>query len=185
MQCCASTRVSLVLRLCAWQCRVMDNFAIYDLAVGGGTLALCPLAGRGGDYARDLAQVRAWRADIVLTMVEAQELTAKGAAGFGADIAPAVWLHFPVVDYQVPDAGQMDDWAEIEAQILVALAKGGRVLIHCMGGCGRSGMAALKVMIAAGEAPEMALTRLRGVRPCAVETEAQMAWATGRVDTAS
>lgn len=160
----------------------MDDFAIYEIAVGGGTLALCPLAGRGGDYAGDLARVRAWDADIVLTMVEAQELAAKRAARFGADVAPAVWVHFPVVDYQVPEARQADQWAVIEAQILTNLAQGGRVLVHCMGGCGRSGMAVLRVMIAAGEASDLALVRLRGARPCAVETEAQMVWACGRGD---
>ena len=39
-------------------------------------------------------------------------------------------------------------------------------------------MAVLRLMIEAGEAPEVALPRLRAVRPCAVETEAQMTWAT-------
>jgi len=161
----------------------MGNFAIYEMAVGGGTLALCPLAGRGGDYAGDLARVRAWGADIVLTMVEAEELAAKGAAGFGANVVPSAWLHFPVMDYHVPDAGQADQWAAMEAQILTGLAQGGRVLVHCMGGCGRSGMAVLRVMIAAGEMPDLALVRLRTLRPCAVETEAQLAWATGRAGT--
>src|SRR5690606_33735699 len=61
-----------------------------------------------------------------------------------------------------------------------ALEGGGRVLVHCLGGCGRSGMVALRLMIGAGETPEVALRHLRGVRPCAVETEAQLAWATGR-----
>ena len=58
-----------------------------------------------------------------------------------------------------------------------ALRGGGRVLVHCRGGCGRSGMVALRLMIEAGEAPDEALSRLRSVRPCAVETKAQMGWA--------
>ena len=58
-----------------------------------------------------------------------------------------------------------------------ALTGRGRVLIHCKGGCGRSGMVALRLMIEAGEAPDEALARLRSVRPCAVETDAQMRWA--------
>jgi len=57
------------------------------------------------------------------------------------------------------------------------LQGGGRVLIHCRGGCGRSGMAALRLMIESGEEAGAALSRLRALRPCAVETEAQMAWA--------
>ena len=46
-----------------------------------------------------------------------------------------------------------------------------------IGGCGRSGMAVLRLMIEAGEDAETALARLRTIRPCAIETDAQMAWA--------
>ena len=38
-------------------------------------------------------------------------------------------------------------------------------------------MAALRLMIEVGEDPDAALKRLRAVRACAVETEAQMIWA--------
>ena len=38
-------------------------------------------------------------------------------------------------------------------------------------------MAALRLMVEAGEDGVAALARLREMRPCAVETEAQMAWA--------
>ena len=53
------------------------------------------------------------------------------------------------------------------------------MVVHCMGGCGRSGMILLRLMIDAGETPDSALARLRTARPCAVETKAQMRWATG------
>jgi len=38
---------------------------------------------------------------------------------------------------------------------------------------------ALRLMVEHGEAPNAALQRLRMVRPCAVETDAQQAWAAG------
>ena len=38
-------------------------------------------------------------------------------------------------------------------------------------------MAVLRLMFEAGEDAQAALIRLRAVRPCAVETEAQLAWA--------
>jgi hypothetical protein len=38
-------------------------------------------------------------------------------------------------------------------------------------------MAALRLMIKAGEDPDAALKRLRAVRACAVETDAQLLWA--------
>ena len=47
-------------------------------------------------------------------------------------------------------------------------------------GRGRSGMIALRLMIAGGERPVAALKRLRAVQPEAVETPGQMNWATGK-----
>jgi protein-tyrosine phosphatase len=90
------------------------------------------------------------------------------AAGIG-------WVAFPVADYAVPPRGA--DWDAVSARLRAVLAAGGRVLVHCRGGCGRSGMAALRLMVEGGEAPAAALARLRAVRPCAVETPAQMRWA--------
>ena len=89
----------------------------------------------------------------------------------------ARWVHVPTPDYGVPDKDASRNWTKAEGAALAALRGGGRVLVHCRRGCGRSGMAALRLMIAAGEAPDAALARLRRLRPCAVETSAQMRWA--------
>ena len=71
----------------------------------------------------------------------------------------------------------LDAIEEAAARAKALLAQGGRVLVHCFGGCGRSGMAALRLLVELGEDPDEALARIRAVRSCAVETEAQMAWA--------
>ena len=145
------------------------------LSVGGGAGMIAPCAGRGGDFAGNLAEWLAWRPDAVLSMATGEEMARVGAGGLGAALAAAgvEWLHCPVADYGVPDAG----WDAVGAAVTARLAAGQRVLVHCMGGCGRSGAAVLRLMVDAGEAPEAALARLRAVRPCAVETEAQFAWA--------
>lgn len=147
------------------------SFGPHELPVAGGVLALSPMPGRGGDFAGDVARVLVWRPDLVVSMTESAELAtdlpgALAAAGIG-------WRHFPVVDYGVPEAG----FDALAAEIAGVLSGRGRVLLHCMGGCGRSGMVALAVMVRAGEEPAAALARLRAVRPCAVETAAQLAWA--------
>lgn len=151
----------------------MQEFSIFELPVGRGIIALCPMPGRAGDYAVDLATILAWAPDLTISMVESFELAGPLSADLSA--AGGIWIQVPVVDFDVP-AGDTD-WAIATAQIGIALENGGRVLVHCMGGCGRSGMAVLRVMIAAGEQPNAALARLRDVRPCAVETGAQMIWA--------
>lgn len=152
------------------------SFGPHALAVGGGTLGLCPLPGRGGDLAGDLARLADWHPDLVVSLTEAPEMAPTGLADWLAREGIG-WRHFPVADYAVPDVSGEAAWPALAAEIGAVLARGGRVLVHCMGGCGRSGMVALRLMVAGGEPPDSALARLRAVRPCAVETPAQLDWA--------
>lgn len=152
---------------------------IAELAVGGGVLGIGPMPGRGGDYARDLAEVLAWGPGLVLTMTTLEELAAKAAADLPQDLGEAgvAWLHLPIADYGVPSGEALEAWPTASARAGAVLAVGGKVWVHCMGGCGRSGTAALRLMVEAGEDPRAALERLRAVRPCAVETPEQFEWA--------
>jgi len=153
------------------------SFGPHEVPLGGGTLALAPMPGRGGDFAGDLARLLDWRPDLVVSMTEAAEMAP--AKDLPHDLARAgvVWRHFPISDYGVPDAASEAMWPALSAELAQTLAQGRRVLVHCMGGCGRSGLVALRLMVEGGEAPETALERLRAARPCAVETEAQRLWA--------
>ena len=157
----------------------MTGFAIHALDLAKGQVALCPMPGRDGYYAADLAQVVGWAPALVMTMATATELQAKGAAGLGNDLVGQgiAWRHLPVVDYASDSADLHENWSEVSALAHNFLDTGGRVLVHCMGGCGRSGMAVMRLMVEAGEPADAAFTRLREVRPCAVETDDQRAWA--------
>ena len=154
----------------------MPEFVIHTLPVGGGTLAISPMPGRTRHYHADWLRLMDWAPALVITMTPQAELERKGAGSLGADLANAGigWLHLPVPDFGVPE---VLDWPAVRDQTLDVLGQARRVLVHCHGGCGRSGMMCLRLMIAAGEDADAALARLRQVRPCAVETDAQMAWA--------
>ncbi|WP_306372146.1 protein-tyrosine phosphatase family protein [Pseudooctadecabacter jejudonensis] len=112
-------------------------------------------------------------------MTTQSEMDRMGASSFGHDLEAVgiAWHHLPIVDFGAPDATIRHQWHEVSAQAHTLLKEGGRVLSHCFGGCGRSGMVALRLMVEAGEAPDAALARLRAVRPCAVERDAQFDWA--------
>lgn len=152
---------------------------LHALRVLDGILAISPLPGAEGDLVGDLQHVADWRPSLVLSLVSSAEFEAVGAGSVGRFIADhgARWEHLPIVDFGVPCAAFEKRWPEVSVAARHALRGGGRVLVHCRGGCGRSGMVALRLMIEAGEAPEEALSRLRHVRPCAIETKAQMRWA--------
>lgn len=154
-----------------------SEFAIYPVKVGQGQVALSPMPGRFGTYEADLSTVLVWAPDLILTMTTQTELDRMGATGFGGDVQAAgiQWLHIPVIDFGAPEGDVA--WGHASAIGHEVLKRGGRILTHCFGGCGRSGMAALRLMVEAGEDPDAALARLRAVRPCAVERDTQYGWA--------
>lgn len=152
---------------------------IYDVAAHPGRIGISALPGGSGDLTGDVNAIADWGASLVVTLVGDAEL-GPGDQGQLSDLLAArdvAWHHLPVTDFGVPSADVAAEWPEVAASANRILDDDGRVLVHCRGGCGRSGMIALRLMIDRGEAPNEALSRLRDVRSCAVETEAQFLWA--------
>lgn len=158
------------------------GYEISELTLGAGWLGIAPMPGRGGRYEADLTAILRWETGLVLTMTTAEELQRSGAATLGEDLGAAnvLWRHLPVADFGAPAPEVESLWPSVSREADAVLANGGKVLAHCYGGCGRSGMALLGLMVGAGEDPDAALARLRAARPCAVETGAQFAWASAR-----
>lgn len=161
----------------------MSDFEINDLDVLTGRLGISAIPGRDGRFRRDLDRILDWAPSKVLTMTTQGELDQVGAQTLGGELMGrgVDWHHLPVADFGTPGEDVRVLWPDVSARALMILGDGGRVLVHCFGGCGRSGMAVLRLMADAGEAPQTALLRLRAVRPCAVETDAQYAWASGPI----
>ena len=159
----------------------MSDYPIFELPIGRGVGAISPIPGRSGAYMRDVSALLGWAPDLVISMIGLPEMERVGAESLGSDLlaADVAWRHVPVTDFGTPNANTMLIWLDVEAQALNILNDGGLVLAHCHGGRGRSGMAILRLMVALGEEPIEALSRLRTVRPCAVETDAQFTWASG------
>lgn len=156
---------------------------IFAIPAAPGVLGMAAIPGRGGDPAPDVAAIAAWGAALVLSMTAAGEL--HRVHGGGAVLPGALarhgiaWRHLPVPDFATPEGSTLADWPGAAAEAHALLDAGGRVLVHCFGGCGRSGMATLRLLVERGEDPVAALRRMRAIRPCAVETEGQFHWAAG------
>ena len=160
-------------------CGPPDGFVISALPVGRGILALAPLPVAGGHIEEDLAHLRDWSPALVITAMTREELIVNNARTLGNMIEDTGtrWVQLPVTDGATPNPRDDLLWKKTSDSALRALRGGGRVLVHCHGGCGRSGMITMRLMVLAGEAPDKALHRLRRLRPCAIETEMQMRWA--------
>ena len=152
---------------------------IYGVEAAPGMVGVSPMPGLFEGVEADAAAIARWGAGLVLTMTGQGELERAGVHGLDRALAAQgiAWRHLPVDDWGWPSDTVRALWPEAAAEAHAVLDAGGRVLAHCRGGCGRSGMAALRLLVERGEAPEAALARLRAVRSCAVEAQGQFAWA--------
>ena len=140
---------------------------------GPGTIGITSAPGHA-----ELDAIASWGAAAVVTLVEQHELEALGITWLGAEVRRRrmAWHHWPVQDYAIPDAAFEAAWPNRSAALRHALSAGGRVLIHCRGGLGRSGIIAARLLVEHGMPPETAIPAVRAARPGAIETPAQEAW---------
>jgi protein-tyrosine phosphatase len=162
-------------------------FSISELTASNGCLGITPLPGRSDAIDADVEAIVAWGASVVVSMTELSEMNEFGSKDLGPllEARKVDWLHIPVRDFGGLPEQQAQEWPALSARLRRTLKDGGKVLVHCRGGLGRSGMIVLRLLCELGENPEAALLRLRAVRPGAVETAEQMAWAKSGLPTDS
>jgi protein-tyrosine phosphatase len=153
---------------------------------GGATLGLghCP-GRRGGAYGHrdldaDLAAIEAWGADVFVTLVETSEFARLGVPHFeaAAQASAMRWHHVPIADFGTPDAVTEAAWTRARGDLVGVFARGGKVMLHCAAGLGRTGTIAAKLLVDAGLTPEAAITAVRTARPGTIETGAQQTYVT-------
>ncbi|HEY5789588.1 MAG TPA: cyclin-dependent kinase inhibitor 3 family protein [Gammaproteobacteria bacterium] len=160
------------------------QIAAVELPDGGAIgITLCPgkqqAQALNGAWARDLdtdlRAIRAWGAELLVSLLEDHELAELGVAGLPA-AAAAAGLEFhrlPVPDGEPPGKEFEFHWLDLGPELQRRLRAGGRVVIHCKGGLGRAGTVAARLLIELGEPPWSAVNRVREARPGAIETAAQ------------
>ena len=141
-----------------------------------GRFGLTILPGRkdwGRNLADDIATLQAERVTRVLCLSPLDELHRYGVDDLlAAYAAAAIQVRLlPVVDQQ---AGSQEEMRDAVRWIDGALRAGENVVAHCVGGIGRSGMAAASYLCARGVEPDEAIEAVRKARsPRALETPAQ------------
>ena len=130
------------------------------------------------DLAVDMHAIVDWGPTAVVSLMEDQEFPMLEVTGLGDAIEAAglEWHHLPIRDVDVPDERFERRWAYSGHVLRQKLKSGERILLHCRGGLGRTGMVAARLAIEFGAAPEEALRRVRDTRPGTVETALQAAY---------
>jgi protein-tyrosine phosphatase len=127
------------------------------------------------DLEADLLAIRDWGATSLVTLIEEHEFEllkvsdlGARAKGMGLD-----WHHLPIRDVSVPDERFEGGWKKSGPLLLARLHKGERIVVHCRGGLGRSGLVAARMLVEMGIAPRDAINRVRAARRGAIETSEQ------------
>lgn len=123
----------------------------------------------------DLDDIKAWGATTVLTLIEEHEFRLLQVEDMESQVHDngMKWFHLPIKDFSVPDRRFVDAWKTTGAEIHRRLDAGERILIHCRGGLGRTGLVAGVILVERGILPKEAIRQIRAVRPNAIETSEQ------------
>lgn len=133
------------------------------------------------DLAADLSVIKAWDASVIVCLMEEFELAMLGVADLPAATQRSGlhWMHLPIVDVSVPDPAFEQAWKSEGPKLRSMLANGQRILIHCRGGLGRSGMIAARLLVEEGLSLPEAIALVRTHRPGAIETYDQEQYVLG------
>ena len=114
-----------------------NSYRLFSFVVGNNVVAISPLPGKV-NLDEDIALIKSKGITNIVTLVSQEELNDKNLQSFFAEMKEAGLevYHSPIVDYGLPAQSQMDS---ILNYVNKCLDANQNVLIHCMGGYGRSG----------------------------------------------
>jgi protein-tyrosine phosphatase len=156
-----------------------------EISATGGAIGMTICPGKkgpsdyGGPWQRDLASdvgvLRSWGCRALLTVMEPGELESYRVANLGEIVAAEgiAWYHIPMTDGDPPDVRFDALWPTIGQRLVEELEAGNRIVVHCLGGLGRTGTIVCLLLVELGYTSHTALEIVRNARPGTIETAAQ------------
>ena len=156
-------------------------FEIVKIEIESGFVGLCPMPGKFSSFDEDFLQLVRELPQVVVTCATQPEMMACSATRLPEKLynSEIKWFLIEVDDFQVPDKFSEEKWNSVLPILKETIFDGGGVILNCVGGCGRSGLFLMRLLLEMGWSRDGALMSLRKVRPCAIETDQQLFWAFG------
>jgi protein-tyrosine phosphatase len=151
-----------------WELNVLD---------GAAALILTPCPGtKETGLAESVAQLKAQGAVAIVTALEHDEMARAGVAALPQEAKKAglAWFYQPIEDDEAPGAEFDARWAEMSPQLHRMLKEGGKVVLHCMGGSGRTGMLAAHLLLEMDWDIETIKREVKALRPGAFTKQPQI-----------
>ena len=163
---------------------------IDDVAVPGTTGAIgmtfCPGKVQknplsGGSWERDLGMdmraIEAWGAKALVSLMEEHEFEELLVSDLPMFVPQKMqYFRLPIPDGGVPGIEWEREWEKTAPILWKLLMNGQKIVIHCKGGLGRTGLLAARLLVEFGLPPEDAMKAVRKARPGAIETRNQEAF---------
>lgn len=116
-----------------------------------------------------------YRTDIIISLMEDFEFDLLKIEDFQPKCSEKsiVNIRFHIVDGSVPTEKQISEYVSLVKNLKKEAENGKNIVIHCMGGLGRTGTLAACLLILFGFDPDVAIETTRKYRKGAIETSVQ------------
>lgn len=124
------------------------------------------------DLDADLKVIHDWGASALVSLMEKEEMAFYNVADLPAKAGRLGLAHYhlPIVDMDVPDDRFERQWQSAGEKLRTTLLSGESIVIHCLGGLGRTGTVAGRLLVELGADPETAIRRIRQARPGTIQS---------------
>jgi len=128
------------------------------------------------DLIMDVQVLKQHNIQLVITLMRHEELTRMRLSDLTKVIKDNGMdsIHFPITDKWLPDS--IDEFCEIVNQVVIFIKEGKRMLVHCNGGKGRTGLLIVGCLIKLGLNQYEATEIIRSVRPGMLRNPAQQVY---------
>ena len=139
-----------------------------EILEGQSALVLTPCPGtKETGLSSSLEQLKAQGVQAVVTALEFDEMAKAGVSELPEQTKELgmTWFHLPIADDCAPGEDFALEWKQISPELHKIVNQGGKLVLHCMGGSGRTGMLAAHLLLELGWDLDTIKTEVKALRP--------------------